>query len=245
MLNIVLPIAGRGRRFTDAGHPPAPLLQVHGTPLIEAVVRSVRPKAAHHVVFVAAREHLDGLALRQTLRRIAPGCTIVPIERGTDCSVRATLMAREAIDNGEALLVAEPGQWVEADVDALLDALNRHVSDGAILTAKAGRAARPAVTLEDGVVLAITDQAAGEVVAGIYVFRHGRDFVGAAERLLAKARRLDTLFHLAQVCQELVTTGARLTTQSAGDHDAVVHAISEPADLDRFLADPASLRAVA
>ena len=46
MLNIVLPIAGRGSRFADAGYTlPKPLIPVHGIPMIEAVVRNVRPRA--------------------------------------------------------------------------------------------------------------------------------------------------------------------------------------------------------
>ena len=39
MINIVLPIAGRGSRFTEEGFKlPKPLIQVHGKPMIEVVV---------------------------------------------------------------------------------------------------------------------------------------------------------------------------------------------------------------
>ncbi len=247
MLNLVLPIAGRGRRFTDAGYPPKPLLPVHGTPLIEAVVRSVRPRAAHHFVIVALRGHLDDFALRHTLRRIAPGCTIVPVERASDGAARTVLMARRYLNTTDPLVVVDAGQWIEADINALIDCLSRDQSDGVIMTVRGGLFARPSVSLSpEGVVTSVTETIAGpEVAAGIYVFRHGREFVSAADRMIAKARRLDAEFHVAPVCQELVASGARLTTLPVGDFDAVVHEIGVPADLDRFLADPASLRAVA
>ena len=65
MLNIVLPIAGRGSRFADAGYQlPKPLIPVHGIPMIEAVVRNVRPAESHRFIFVALREHLDHLGMR-------------------------------------------------------------------------------------------------------------------------------------------------------------------------------------
>ena len=39
MLNIVIPMAGRGSRFSKAGHAlPKPLLPVLGRPMIEAVI---------------------------------------------------------------------------------------------------------------------------------------------------------------------------------------------------------------
>lgn len=247
MLNIALPIAGRSHRFAEAGYPPKPLLLVHGTPLIEAVVRSVRPRTAHHFIFIALREHLDGFGLRPMLRRVAPGCTIVPVERASDGAVRSVLMARRYVSTAEPLLVADAGQWIEADVQPLLDSMNRDRSDGVVMTVNGCLFARPTVSLTpDGVVVAVTEAAAGgDVVAGIYAFRHGRDFVGAADRMIAKARRPNTECHLAAVCQELVNGGARLTALPVGEFDAVVHELGEPADLDRFLNDPASLRAVA
>ncbi len=54
MLNIVLPIAGRGSRFADAGYSlPKPLIPVHGQPMIAAVVRNIRPSVPHRFIFVA------------------------------------------------------------------------------------------------------------------------------------------------------------------------------------------------
>ena len=39
MLNIVLPMAGRGSRFANAGYTlPKPLIPVHGVPMIKVVV---------------------------------------------------------------------------------------------------------------------------------------------------------------------------------------------------------------
>ena len=44
VLNIVLPIAGRGSRFAEVGYTtPKPLILVHGVPMIEVVVENVRP----------------------------------------------------------------------------------------------------------------------------------------------------------------------------------------------------------
>ena len=50
MLNIVIPIAGRGSRFADAGYTlPKPLIPVYGVPMIEIVVNNVRPQVPHRL----------------------------------------------------------------------------------------------------------------------------------------------------------------------------------------------------
>ena len=44
MLNIVVPMAGRGSRFAKAGYVlPKPLIDVHGHPMIEYVTKNIRP----------------------------------------------------------------------------------------------------------------------------------------------------------------------------------------------------------
>ena len=83
MLNIVLPIAGRGSRFAAAGYElPKPLIPVHGVPMIELVVHNVRPRVPHRFIFLALDEHLQHLGMRATLERAAPGCEIVPVDAG-------------------------------------------------------------------------------------------------------------------------------------------------------------------
>ena len=59
MLTIVIPMAGRGSRFADAGYElPKPLLPVHGVPMIELVVANLRPSVPCRFVFVCRRERI-------------------------------------------------------------------------------------------------------------------------------------------------------------------------------------------
>ena len=42
MLNIVVPMAGRGSRFANAGYElPKPLIEIHGHAMIECVVKNI------------------------------------------------------------------------------------------------------------------------------------------------------------------------------------------------------------
>jgi NDP-sugar pyrophosphorylase family protein len=56
MLTIVAPMAGRGSRFASAGYTsPKPLIPLHGTPMIELVIETIRPTMPHRFVFVGQR----------------------------------------------------------------------------------------------------------------------------------------------------------------------------------------------
>src|ERR687887_28545 len=91
MLTIVLPIAGRGSRFAAAGYSlPKPLIPVHGRPMIETVVRNVRPSCAHQFIFLPLRQHLDHLVSRGALRAPPPDALGVPADSvtgGPACTV--------------------------------------------------------------------------------------------------------------------------------------------------------------
>ena len=102
MINIVLPIAGRGSRFSEAGFElPKPLIPVHGKPMIEVVVNNIRPLCEHRFIFVALKEHLDHLGMTETLNRIAPGCIIIPVTEVTEGAACTVLLARKFIDNND------------------------------------------------------------------------------------------------------------------------------------------------
>ena len=48
MINIVIPMAGRGSRFTKAGYNlPKPLIPVHGVPMIKVVCNNLKPYREH------------------------------------------------------------------------------------------------------------------------------------------------------------------------------------------------------
>ena len=53
MLNIVIPMAGRGSRFAKAGYKmPKPLIDIHGHHMIEYVVKNLTPKCEHKFIFI-------------------------------------------------------------------------------------------------------------------------------------------------------------------------------------------------
>ena len=59
MLNIVIPMAGLGSRFANAGYKlPKPLIDVDGEPMIKVVIDNLSPNCEHRFIFVCQNEHI-------------------------------------------------------------------------------------------------------------------------------------------------------------------------------------------
>jgi NDP-sugar pyrophosphorylase family protein len=249
MLNIVLPIAGRGSRFASAGFTvPKPLIPVHGVPMIETVVRNIRPRAAHRFIFVALAEHLDALGMRDTLERAAPGSIVVPVREVTEGAACTVLLARDHIDSAHPLMLANSDQWVDVDINRYLAELDRQNADGLIMTMTADDPKWSFVGLDSRrfVTRVVEKQViSNEATVGIYNFRAGADFVRAADRMMAKDLRVNGEFYVAPVYNELVAEGARIAIHNVGREGAGMYGLGIPTDLAQFLADPVSAKAVA
>jgi NDP-sugar pyrophosphorylase family protein len=104
-LQIVVPAAGEGRRYADAGyHVPKPLVPVAGVPMVVRAVRDL--PAAERVVFVVRAEHVRDYRIDQELKRHFPGCRIVTVEgvtEGQACTVR---LAADALEPEGPVIVA-------------------------------------------------------------------------------------------------------------------------------------------
>ena len=60
MLNIVIPMAGKGSRFVQAGYKdPKPLIDIYGHPMIEYVVKNLTPSCEHKFIFICQKSHLE------------------------------------------------------------------------------------------------------------------------------------------------------------------------------------------
>ena len=95
MLNVVIPMAGRGSRFL--GSPelvPKPLIEVEsGRPMISYVVEHLRRAQPHRFIFVARAEHAEQFELAALLELLAPGHELVLTDTVTGGPLATTLLA--------------------------------------------------------------------------------------------------------------------------------------------------------
>jgi NDP-sugar pyrophosphorylase family protein len=249
MLNIVMPMAGRGKRFADAGYTlPKPIIPVHGRPMTEVVLANLRPRTPHRFVFLILREHAESFGFDRHLLGWAPGSEVRFVERVTEGPACTVLLARDLIDNDDPLMIANCDQWVDADINDYLASMDRAAADGLIMTMWADDPKWSFVRFDaGGRVVEVVEKkvVSNEATVGVYNYRRGRDFVRAADRMIAKNLRVNNEFYVAPAYNELIDEGQKITVYNVGRELDGMYGLGIPSDLEKFEALPVSRKAVA
>lgn len=247
MLNIVVPMAGRGSRFAREGYElPKPLIPVQGYPMIQVVIENLRPATSHRFHFLILRDHDETYGLADKLRSWAPGCSVAFVDEVTEGAACTVLLAREAIDTADPLMIANCDQYIDASIDDYLADMKD--ADGLIMTMWADDDKWSFVRRDDtGRVVEVIEKVvvSDEATVGIYNFAHGADFVRGADAMIAAGNRVNGEFYVAPVYTALAEDGAEIRCHSIGKVGAGMHGIGVPDDLKAFEASPVSAKAVA
>lgn len=242
MINIVIPMAGRGSRFINAGYMlPKPLIEIHGRPMIEYVVKNITPDKEHRFIFICLREHLDKYNLKEILNKIAPGCILISIEAVTEGAACTVLLAEKYIDNNNSLMIANSDQFIDIDINKYLAAMNK--SDGLIMTMKAYDNKWSFIKYDDeGFVTMIREKEviSDEATVGIYNYKKGSEFVKYAKQMIEKNIRVNNEFYVAPVYNEMLEDGKKISFYNIGSLNKGMYGLGVPEDLEMFLANPLS-----
>jgi dTDP-glucose pyrophosphorylase len=238
-LQIVIPMAGRGSRFASAGYTtPKPLIPLGGRPMIQWVIENIRPRRAHRFIFICLAEHLQAYPeVPAELRRLCPGCEIVPVDAVTEGAACTVLLARRWIESDDPLMIANSDQLVELEINDYLAAADAPDVGGLIMTFWADHPKwsycrmRP----DDSVSEVVEKQVvSNEATVGIYNFRRGRDYTRAADAMIAANLRVNNEFYVAPTYNQLIQAGAKIITMKTGREHAGMHGVGTPEDLALF-----------
>ena len=243
MLNIVIPMAGRGSRFAKAGYElPKPLIPIHGRPMIEYVVENIRPKQECRFIFICLEEHLEKYNLKKRLEEIAPGCAVVPVDRVTEGAACTVLLAEQYIDNDDPMMIANSDQYVDIDINDYLAAMEGY--DGLIMTMTADDPKWSFIRYDKNRMVTLLREKeviSDEATVGIYNYSHGADFVKYAKQMIRKDIRVNGEFYVVPVYNEMMEAGQRITYYNVGSEDNGMYGLGIPEDLEKFLKNPLSM----
>lgn len=242
MINIVIPMAGRGSRFAEAGYGmPKPLIDVHGHPMIAYVTQNIRPNREHRFLYLCLQEHLERYHLEQWLQQINPGCIIVPVNQVTEGAACTVLLSEEYIDKEEELMIANSDQYVDMDINQFIDASNG--VDGLIMTMTAHDPKWSFIQYnEEHMVTMVREKEviSEEATVGIYYFKHGKDYVKYAHQMIEKEIRVNGEFYVAPVYNEMIADSKKIGFYNIGSEADGMYGLGIPQDLNRFLSLPIS-----
>jgi HAD superfamily hydrolase (TIGR01509 family) len=231
-MNVLIPMAGAGSRFQRAGYTfPKPLIEVRGKPMIQLVVENLNIDARH--IFVVQKSHYEQYNLKHLLNLISPGCEIVQVDGMTEGAACTTLLAKEFINNDEPLVFANSDQFLDWDSNEFMYSMEADEIDGGMLTFKATHPKWSFAKLDEhGYVSEVAEKKpiSDIATAGIYYWKHGKDYVKYAEQMIENNVRFNNEFYVCPVFNEAIGDGKKIKTF----HFDGMWGIGTPEDLDYF-----------
>lgn len=237
MLNIVIPMAGRGSRFANAGYTdPKPLIKIKGREMIRLVIGNLRPACEHKFIFMCLQDHIDKYKVDKKLEAWCPGCVVVPVKEVTEGAACTVLLAEKYIDSSDPLMIANSDQWVDVNINEYLKAGNG--ADGLIMTMKANNPKWSFVKFDKiGKVCEVVEKkvVSDEATVGIYNFLHGSDYVKYAHKMIDDNLRVNGEFYVAPVYNQLIADQGKIVIYNIGTDIEGMYGLGIPEDLNYFL----------
>jgi HAD superfamily hydrolase (TIGR01509 family) len=232
-MNIVIPMAGAGSRFRDAGYTfPKPLIEVKGKPMIQVVVENINIDANY--IFIVQKNEREKYNLDALLNLIAPNSTVVEIDGLTEGAACTALLSKEFIDNDDPLFFANSDQFVEWNSSEFLYNMQESQVDGGIVSF---RSTHPkwsfAKVDESGFVIEVAEKNPISDIAtvGFYYWKHGSDFVKYAEDMISNNIRVNNEFYVCPVFNQAIKDGKKIKTFDISK----MWGLGTPEDLDFYL----------
>lgn len=231
-MNILIPLAGNGRRFRNAGHIlPKPLIKINSKTMIENVLENLNLPGKYH--FIILKEHEERYGLKKILRSIKNECEIIETEEVTCGQACSCLLAKDFVNNSIPLLIANSDQLMDWEPKKFQSFIKPDY-DGIILTFTDTAKNNSYVKLDDnGHVKEVAEKKVISNVAtcGIYYFRKGADFVWAAEKMINNNEKTNNEYYVCPTYGELIKKNKKIVTYHIDGH----YPIGTPEDLDKYL----------
>lgn len=238
-LNVLIPMAGEGSRFSKAGYTfPKPLIEVNGKPMVQLVVENLNIDANY--IYLIRKEHNLKFNISSMLNQITPGCKIIEVDSLTEGAACTTLLAKEFIDNDMELLIANSDQYMEWDSGEFYHSINNPNIDGSILCFENSHPKWSYVKIDEyGNVNEVREKEviSNKATVGVYYWSKGSSYVNYAESMIKKNIRYGQLFngngefYVAPVYNEAIIDRKKIKTFMIDR----MYGLGTPEDLNVFL----------
>ncbi len=232
-LNVVIPMAGKGSRFADAGYTfPKPLIEVGKKPMIEIVLDSLNISANY--IFLVQKEHQKKYNIKSLLNTLKPNCKIVEIDKVTQGAACTVLLAKKYINNNNPLIISNSDQYIEWNSSKTMYEFTNKNFDGGILFFKAFHPKWSYAKI-DKITNLVTEVAEKKVISenatvGVYYWKKGSDYVKYANQMIKKNIRVNNEFYVCPVFNQAIKDKKKIALSEVDK----MYGLGTPEDLKFF-----------
>ncbi len=230
MINIVIPLAGEGKRFQEVGYTvPKPFIDIYGKSMIQRVVESLNIDAIY--TFIVRKEHVQEYSRFEIFKRISKNnYDIIVLNKITEGAACTTLLAKEYINNNNELIIANADQIIEWCPTEFLNHARKF--DGCILTFKANHPKWSYAKINNELVVEVAEKKVISDMAtvGVYYWKYGSDYVKYAEQMINKNIRTNNEFYVCPIYNEAILDNKRIGVFEVKN----MYGVGDPESLENY-----------
>ncbi|EOD80108.1 hypothetical protein D515_00678 [Grimontia indica] len=209
MINILIPLAGKGTFETDQSIPfPKILADVGGKLLVErAAAPFVNLAADKKIVVALPKEESEKYRLNKVLGLLSPDLEICNINGATQGAACSALLTIEKLDLDAPLVIASFEQVLNIDLQSVIDRFLSEDVDAGVLTFDAIHPKWSYVKFDEHFRVhqaAEKSPISRHAIAGFYFFKSARAFIEAAKEMVRKDEKTNGLFYIAPTLNEII-----------------------------------------
>ncbi|SDZ37746.1 glycosyltransferase family 2 protein [Bacillus sp. 166amftsu] len=209
-MNIVMPMAGKGNRFINAGYlTPKMLIKVKGFPMFYwSLISLKRHFDLSNITFICLEEHLNSTNLEKEIKHYCNNPRIIGIQKPTRGQAETVLNAVSELDLDKELLIFNCDTYFLN----LNFSLNQDL-DGEITVFTSNNPNYSYVKVDsNNLVKQIIEKKVISNIAtiGLYYFKSTRQYVKTCEYIIRKNKKSCGEYYVSNVYEELIKQGCKI-----------------------------------
>lgn len=212
MVNILLPAMGNSMFFKDYYFPKL-MLEVRGETILEKVIENYGCIEQKHFIFMLNQKDCAEFHLDESAKIITkPDSDIIILKNQTGGALCTCLLACEKVNNDNPLVIANCDQIIDIDYSKVIKKFNDKDLDAGVITFPSIHPRWSYVRLENDRVVEVAEKRplSKHAIAGFYYFKHGTDFIEAAQKAILKENALNGKFYISASLNELILMNKRI-----------------------------------
>jgi NDP-sugar pyrophosphorylase family protein len=234
MLQVLIPLQSRTPFYPkEEFYFPKPLVEIQGRPMVEWVIEGITNSFGKcKFIFIVDKHDVDEYSLDGVLLNAAGGdSTIIKRNGPTSGAVCSSLLAIDAIEDNDPLLISNGDQFVNSLLATRIQNLNLKSEDGAVVTFPSLHPRWCYANVSDGKVLELHEKkvVSKSAVAGLYYFAEGRSFKTASEKAIINGFAHDDIYYLSGAMNQLILNQGEVHNVEISETE--LHTFYDPAQI--------------
>ncbi len=248
-IQLVIPMAGLGARFSQAGYKvPKPLISIHGIPMYQVVVNNLMHEAIASLTIVCPREWGLSREIVGALSAHEVPVNIVEVDELTEGPASTVWLAKPHLYPDLPVVVANSDQYIDADLSGFYDRVSGSGSGSVILCMEDSDKKWSYVRQSsEGLAEEVREKQVISNLAtvGIYGFSSANVMLQAFQEMFSAKDSTLGEYYVAPAYNYIIKQGHPVSVVNLGPVGTVMHGMGIPVDFESFLEKPVSRQAVA